>query len=182
MQNDLLAGEGNLESAEPTRALIRIAGQVAADPALLQLVQATPPEDLLEALNQSPSTSFFAAIQDYIDRFGFRCMSEMKLEEIDLFIDPTFLFVCLKNYLRGGQTDLAGYEQHERELRSQAERAAAGHLKGWRKFVYFWFLKHTRKAVRNRENTRFARTRAYGVARSMFQAMGEDLAARRRAR
>jgi pyruvate,water dikinase len=179
VQNDLLAGQGNLESAEPTRALIRLAARVAADPDLRRLVEATPPEDLLEALNQSPFPEFFAEVQAYIDRFGFRCMSEMKLEEIDLFTDPTFLFVCLKNYLRGGRTDLAAYEQRERALRSGAERAVAGHLKGFRKVVYFWFLKHARKAVRNRENTRFARTRAYGVARSMFQAMGDDLAAKR---
>ncbi len=32
--------------------------------------------------------------------------------------------------------------------------------------------------MRNRENTRFARTRAYGIARTMFQAMGEDLSSR----
>jgi len=43
--------------------------------------------------------------------------------------------------------------------------------------VYFWALKHARKSIRNRENTRFARTRAYGIARSMFQAMGDDLTA-----
>ena len=36
-------------------------------------------------------------------------------------------------------------------------------------------LKHARRAVRNRENTRFARTRIYGVARAMFRAMGADL-------
>jgi pyruvate,water dikinase len=178
VQNDLLAGEGNLESAEPTRALIRLAAEVAAVADLRRLVEATPPEDLFEALNQSRFQEFFAAIKAYIDRFGFRCMSEMKLEEIDLFTDTTFLFVCLKNYLRGGRTDLAAYEKHERALRSSAESAVAGHLKGFRKLVYFWFLKHARKAVRNRENTRFARTRAYGVARSMFQAMGEDLAAK----
>jgi pyruvate,water dikinase len=179
VQNDLLAGQGNLESAEPTRALIRLTALVAANPDLRRLVEATPSEDLLEALNQSMFQEFFAEIKVYIDRFGFRCMSEMKLEEIDLFTDPTFLFVCLKNYLRGGRTDLAAYEKHQHALRSGAESTVAGHIKGFRKIVYFWFLKHARKAVRNRENTRFARTRAYGVVRSMFQAMGDDLAAKR---
>jgi pyruvate,water dikinase len=42
--------------------------------------------------------------------------------------------------------------------------------------IFFWVLKHARKAVKNRENTRFARTRIYGIARTIFQAIGEDLA------
>ena len=39
-----------------------------------------------------------------------------------------------------------------------------------------WVLKHARKAVKNRENTRFARTRIYGIARAIFRHVGEDLA------
>ncbi|MFH0952928.1 MAG: PEP-utilizing enzyme [Verrucomicrobiota bacterium] len=178
IQNDLLAGECNLESAEPTKVLIRLAGEVAAEPELKRLVEETPVEDLFEALNQSRFAAFFRKVSDYIDRFGFRCMSEMKLEETDLFTDPKFLFVCLKNYLRAGTTDLAAYEQREKTLRGEAERMVAARLTGLRRAVYFWSLRHARKAIRNRENTRFARTRIYGVARSMFQAMGADLCGR----
>jgi phosphohistidine swiveling domain-containing protein len=176
VQNDLLCGEGNLESAEPTRALITLAAQASADPALRAFLLQTPPAEAYEALNQSPFTTFFAQITDYIDRFGFRCMSEMKLEEIDLFTDPSFLFTCLGNYLRQGITDLSAYEAHKGELRAGAETAVRRHLPWCKRLVYCWALTHARKSVRNRENTRFARTRAYGVARSMFQAMGEALA------
>lgn len=172
IQNDLLAGEGNLESALPTKTLIQFAGEVAANPSLKQLVEETPESQLLEALKQSEHQSFYNKVCDYIDRFGFRCMSEMKLEEKDLFTDPGFLFVCLKNYLRSGTTDLQAYELREKQLRINAELLVEKELTGWRKKVYFWSLKHARKAVKNRENTRFARTRAYGVARSMFQSMG----------
>ncbi len=178
IQNDLLAGEGNLESAEPTRVLITLAAEAHADPPLCALIMETPPEDAYEALNQSPFRDFFAKVNDYINRFGFRCMSEMKLEEIDLFTDPAFLFTCLRNYLRQGITDLTAYDAHRGELRARAETAVCHGLPWWRRLVYLWALKHARKSVKNRENTRFARTRAYGIARSMFQAMGEDLAAR----
>jgi pyruvate,water dikinase len=179
IQNDLLASEGNLESAEPTKTLIRLAGQVAGNADLRALVERTPPADLLEAINQSPFQEFYRAIRDYIDRFGFRCMSEMKLEETDLYADPSFLFTCLKNYLRAGTTDRAAYEQREQNLRHTAEQKVRAHLHGARRWLYGWSLKHSRRAVRNRENTRFARTRIYGVARAMFRAMGADLAARR---
>lgn len=177
VQNDLLAGEGNLESAEPTRVLIELALVVQADPALGELIGSTPAVDLYEALNQSAFTGFFTHIQEYIDRFGFRCMNEMKLEEIDLFTDPTFIFTCLKNYLRQPSSDLLAYDARKVALRQQAEAAVRRHLPWLRRLCYFWVLKHARKGVRNRENTRFARTRAYGIARSMFQAMGEELCA-----
>lgn len=176
--NDLLAGEGNLESAEPTKSLIRMAGWISAKPELRTLIEETPSCDCMEALNQSPHREFFQQVLDYIDRFGFRCMNEMKLEEIDLYTDTSYLFTCLKNYLRAGTTDLGVFEQREQALRQGAEELLTGHLSGLRKIAFMWSLRHARKAVRNRENTRFARTRIYGVARSMFQAIGAEFAAR----
>jgi pyruvate,water dikinase len=177
VQNDLLAGEGNLESAEPTKQLIRMAGMVARDEALERLIETTDAEDLYEALHHaSAHRAFYEQVLAYIDRFGFRCMNEMKLEERDLYTDPAYLFVCLKNYLRSGTTDLAAYEAREKALREGAEAKVRGHLSGWRRRAYFWSLGHARKAVKNRENTRFARTRIYGVARRIFRAMGQDLA------
>lgn len=178
LQNDLLCGDGNLESAEPTRELIRLAGVVETNPGLKQLLLNCSPEDAYEALNQSPFQEFFTRINSYIDRFGFRCMSEMKLEQKDLHQDPSFLFVCLKNYLRSGQIDLQEYELRERKIRESAEKKVAGALSGWKKSVYAWSLRNARKAVRNRENTRFCRTRIYGVVRSMFFGIGRDYALR----
>ncbi|RME71944.1 MAG: phosphoenolpyruvate synthase, partial [Planctomycetota bacterium] len=178
LHNDLLAADGNLESAEPTRELIRMACEVEASPALRELLLSTPAADCYEALRQSEHRDFFARVERYIDRFGFRCMNEMKLEEIDLVEDPSYLFTCLKNYLRSGTTDVEAYELREQALRERAEKQVRSKLRGWRRWVYRWSLKHARKAVRNRENTRFARTRIYGVARRMFNAMGVDLAGR----
>ncbi|MCX7978155.1 MAG: phosphoenolpyruvate synthase, partial [Bdellovibrionaceae bacterium] len=175
IQNDLLAGEGGLESAEPTKQLLRLAALVAQNESLKKLIETTDPADTLEALNQSEHKNFYNEVLSYLDRFGFRCMSEMKLEEIDLMTDPSYLFVNLKNYLRGGKVDPHD-DSLEKSLRAKAESQVSAHLKGWRKWIYFWVLKHARKAVKNRENTRFARTRIYGIARNIFRSIGEDLA------
>ncbi|XGC80227.1 phosphoenolpyruvate synthase [Bdellovibrio bacteriovorus] len=175
IQNDLLAGEGGLESAEPTKALLRLANKASKNEGLRQLLESVDPKDGLEAISQSPYQEFYKSVLDYLDRFGFRCMSEMKLEEIDLLTDPSYLFVCLKNYLKSGQTEIHD-DTHEKSLRNGAEEKVAAHLTGFKKKVYFWVLKHARKAVKNRENTRFARTRIYGIARTIFQTIGEDLA------
>lgn len=177
-QNDLLCGEGNLESAEPTRELIRMAALVAADPQLKKLLEETPSEDCMEALKRSEFKTFYARVVRYIDLYGFRCMNEMKLEEVDLYQDPGFLFVCLKNYQRTGQVDLDTYEKREKEIRRNAEEKIPKNLSGPKKWIYLWSLKNARTAVKNRENTRFCRTRIYGVARAMFNGIGRDFTAR----
>jgi rifampicin phosphotransferase len=173
IQNDLLSGEGGLESAEPTRELLRLARIARENEGLKALLQEVEPQHGLEALSQSVHKDFYNEINTYLDRFGFRCMSEMKLEEIDLVTDSSFLFVALKNYLRAPQQ---ASDKDETSLRVEAEKKVAEKLSGLSKIFYFWVLKHARKAVKNRENTRFARTRIYGIARTIFQSIGEDLA------
>lgn len=175
IQNDLLSGEGGLESAEPMKALQRLSFVVSQNNELKKLVETTAAEDLMEAVTQSNFKEFHKQVLEYIDQFGFRCMSEMKLEEIDLSSDPTYLFVCIKNYLKSGVI-CAPSDEQEQKIRSSAENKVKRHLKGIKKALYFWVLHHARKAVKNRENTRFARTRIYGVARTIFQSVGEELA------
>lgn len=176
--NDLLAGNGNLESAEPTKVLMALAGQVTRTPGLERFLLNTPDEQSLEALRQSPYTEFYAQVKDYMERYGFRCMSEMKLEQRDMHQRPALFFSFLKNMLRNHQVDVIKYETREKELRHQAEKHLQKELNGPKKWLYQWSLYHARQAVRNRENTRFCRTRIYGIVRRMFWAMGEDFASR----
>ncbi len=176
--NDLLAGNGNLESAMPTKRLIELADIVEKDLQLKNLIMQTDNHDLLEALNQSIHKDFYLLVQDYLDKYGFRCMSEMKLEQKDMHQDPSLFFVFLKNIVKSGQTNLHEYEKREKEIRTKAEDLLEKNISGIQKIIYKWSLYHARKAVMNRENTRFCRTRIYGVVRSMFYAMGEDFVKR----
>lgn len=172
--NDLLAGNGNLESAEPTKRLIVMSGYVSRKPELKELILNTSNDMCLEAINQSPFQEFYHMVLEYIDRYGFRCMSEMKLEQKDLHQEPGLFFIFLKNLINCGQTDLHEYEKREKEIRENAEALLEKNIFGVKKIIYKWSLKHARKAVMNRENTRFCRTRIYGVVRAMFYAIGED--------
>lgn len=177
-QNDLLAGNGNLESAEPTKILITMAKEADENPELRKLILDTKAEYCLEALKQSSHESFKQRVDTYIDRFGFRCMSEMKLEQKDLHQDPSLLFVFLKNLINSGQTDLEKFELREKEVLDNAEAQLKEHMTGPKSIIYKWSLKHARRAVMNRENTRFCRTRVYGIVRSMFFGIGKDFASR----
>jgi phosphohistidine swiveling domain-containing protein len=173
-QNDLLAAEGGLESAEPTKELIKLAYIARSHRELEELLKKVPAADLLEALAQQDGQvqkQFYQQVLSYLDRFGFRCMSEMKLEEIDLHTDPSYLFVCLKNYLSLPQLP-EDHSARDLERRKKAERRIS-ELSLPKSLLYRWSLKHARRAVKNRENTRFARTRIYGIARTLFRQIGK---------
>lgn len=178
IRNDLLCGVGSLESAEPTRELMSMAKAAHESPDLERLILETPAHSCLEALNQSPFRQFFERVQRYIDRYGYRCMSEMKLEQKDLHQDPTFLFVVLKNYLRSGQFGSEERDARDQALRTAAEANVKQKLTGLRRWTFFWSLRNARRAVANRENTRFCRTRVYGVIRAMLFGIGNHYAAR----
>jgi pyruvate,water dikinase len=176
LYNDLLSGEGGLESAEPTHKIVLLTSLVKKNPALEELFLSADAESLFETIKRKPEfAEFNKGVEDYIERFGFRCMSEQKLEEIDLKTDPSYLFSMIKNYLRAGNYDLDEFLKDEKKLRLAAEAKVNGHLRGIKKKVYYWSLRNARLAVKNRENTRFARTRYFGLVRYMFQAIGEDL-------
>lgn len=178
IHNDLLCGQGNIESTAPTQQLIKMANVARLDKQLKHLLLTTPAEKCMEAIRQSDFVAFRDLIDQYVDQYGFRCMNEMKLEQKDLYQNPTFLFVCLKNYLREDQLNFEKYIDKEEKIREEAEKKVAEHLSGLKRLIYFWSLKHARRAVRNRENTRFCRTKIYGVVRSMFYNIGKDYAKR----
>jgi phosphohistidine swiveling domain-containing protein len=172
--NDLLTGNRNIESAEPTRRLIIMSSYVSKKPLLKELILITPNDLCLEAVNQSQFQEFYHMILEYIDNYGFRCINEMKLEQKDLHQEPELFFVFLKNLINCGQTDLHEYEKREKKIRNNAENLLNQNIYGYKKLIYKWSLKNTRQAVMNRENTRFCRTRIYGVLRAMIYAIAED--------
>jgi pyruvate,water dikinase len=176
VHNDLLCGQGNIESTEPTKALLNITNVARENKELVRLLLTTPAQKCMKEIQKPSYSTFNVLIDQYIDRYGFRCMNEMKLEQKDLYQDPSFIFVCIKNYLREDTRDFNTYEKHENAIRKNAEKKVPESLNFIKRTIYFWSLHHARQAVRNRENTRFCRTKIYGVVRSMFYSIGKQYA------
>lgn len=180
LQNDLLCGEGEIESTEPTKAIMRMAIAAKADPALKAFFQETPDTEIWSQLR---STERFpdmrAQVQDFLDKYGYRCMNELKLEEKNLKEDPSFVFAMVKNYLKMEKLDIAAMEANERKIREQAEQLVKEKLGGnpMRLAVFRWVVFNARRHVKNRENMRFARTKIFGILRDMFQSIGATFAA-----
>jgi pyruvate,water dikinase len=107
-------------------------------------------------------------------------MGELKLESVTLRHDPSFLFAVLRNYLARDDMSMETLAGRELEFRKQAEEEAFTAVKdrlGRRKLRKFKReLARLRQAVKNRENMRLARTRAFGLSRDIFLEVGRQLA------
>lgn len=175
LQNDLLCGEGEIESTEPTKAIMRMAIAARADERLRAFFEQHHEREIWSLLQSDESLDGMRAqVQDFLDKYGYRCMNELKLEEKNLKEDPSFVFAMVKNYLKMGSLDIAAMESNEKRIRGQAEEMVKAKLRGnpWRAMVFGWVVKNTRKHVKNRENMRFARTKIFGILRDMFQSIG----------
>ena len=179
LQNDLLCGEGGIESTEPTHAIMRMALLIRSDEELKTWFLKQDRDTLyqtLQAESKPTHKELFHAVEDYLDKYGYRCMEELKLESLSLNDDPGFLFSLIGNYLSMENMDLDGMQARERQIRVDAEQKVRKSLKGWhawyRKPLFSWVLKNARRFVKNRENMRFNRTKIFGLVRDMLNSVG----------
>ena len=174
LQNDLLCGQGDLESTEPTKMLMRIAKVVDhGDPQFREWFLNTPSQTVWKMIANHPKSSeVYTMLKEFLDRYGFRCINELKLEENDLHDDPTFVINAIASYVKMKAYSVEEMAERERAIRTQAETTVLAKLNGPRKILYLWVLKHARKAIRHRENMRFARTKIFGIVRHLFRAIG----------
>jgi rifampicin phosphotransferase len=175
--NDLLTHEGGIVSTEPARLVGELAALARRTPAVLAHLEAEPDPGRLAArlAADRACAGFQAEVGRYLERFGDRCMNELKLETITLSQDPGFLYQTIRSYVAGGvrPADPAG----EAAPRREAEARVRAGLRGWRLALFRRVLGQTRARVRDRENLRFERTRVFGTVRRIFLGLGHQLAA-----
>ncbi|HKB38428.1 MAG TPA: PEP-utilizing enzyme, partial [Gemmataceae bacterium] len=118
---------------------------------------------------------FASLYRAYLDRFGDRCLEELKLESPTLFDDPLTLFRSVGQMARRlteGHAPPA--VNHEVEVRRKAEERvhSALRLRPFRRLIFGWVLRNARARVRDRENLRFERTRLFGRVRMILLELG----------
>ncbi len=177
LQNDLLCGEGDLRSTEPTKMLMSISDwvdNIKSNHELKSWLLETSPDEVWKELKKEPEKfkEFKEKIDHYLDQYGFRCVAELKLESKDLHDDPSFVINAIISYIKSKSYSIKEMEKREREIRANGEKEIEKHIGGWRRMMYYWILKQTRRAVKNRENLRFDRTKIFGIARHIFRAIG----------
>lgn len=127
------------------------------------------------ALQGTHAAEFRAKYQEYLERFGDRCLEELKLESRTLHEEPLTLLRSIGQFARRfGAAGLAQESGLEAKLRAEAETRAAQALRGSpvKRMLFNWVLRHARARVKERENLRFERTRLFGRVRRIFLELG----------
>lgn len=172
LHNDLLSGQGDLPSTEPTRLLMRIAKQVdESDPSIRDwFISAGSPEIRQELAHRTPA--IHAELRRFIDRYGFRCVNELKLESIDLHEDPSFAIEAVARFVRMGNTSVDAIIEREHQTYRSAVAVVHAQVSGLKRRMFMAVLRQARTAVKDREDLRLLRTNIFGIMRRMFKAMG----------
>ncbi len=149
LQNDLLTGETGIISTEPIKRIKLISNKIC------------------NGKNAEKD------IEEFIQKFGNRCIGELKLETITYKQDPSLLKFIINSYVKQGIIDLEKEQIREQEIRQNAEKIVKEQIKN----PFFNFiLKNARLRVKNRENLRFERTRLFGLVREIFLELGKNFA------
>jgi phosphohistidine swiveling domain-containing protein len=173
--NQLVAGGSGFVSAQPVRLLATLAGRARGDARLHALLTGGATASAVwETLHADPAFAGVAAgLREFQERFGDRCPDELKLEAMSYAESPEALVQALRACAAAGEAPAGGGEA----LRAAAEAFVRERLPPDRSALFFAVVDQARQVVRDRENTRFERTRAFGVIRRLFTAMGARLAA-----
>ena len=172
LQNDLLCAEGGMISAEPARRVRELAQLAARDPAAVAVLCEGSLREIERWLASAPE--FQTGYAAYLEKFGDRCMEELKLESLTLHDEPLMLLRSVGQFARRLGSGGLAERGLEVRLRAEAEQKVARTLSGHpvRRLVAEWVLKHARARVRDRENLRFERTRLFGRVRRIFVELG----------
>jgi pyruvate,water dikinase len=156
------------------RFLMRMAKEARSNEALDKICRNDDPLTCIAKIKEN-FPDYGAKIDDYVERYGDRTMGELKLETISLREDPSFVIEVIRNFLDRPDLDPDQMAANEKELRNKAEAEVYGKLGPigrWRMKKMVW---EARNAVKNRENMRLSRTRAFGLARDVYRNVGRCL-------
>ncbi len=159
-------------SLEPARALVEVSAFVHQHRDLQAFIESVEPAIAYPRLvqlaedNAAPAwQELLRRIDDYIDRFGYRCLDELKLEAPDLRQDPAGIFHMLR---------MATSEGAQRTNDSAREYLDM-HLHGVRRGVFDAIRGRIARAATHREHLRFCRTQGFGILKSLVAVMARDL-------
>jgi len=173
LQNDLLSGEGGMISAEPARRVRELAEIAAGNTDLTELLANGDAASIDRAV--AAHAQLGPLYSDYLEKFGDRCLDELKLESATLHDDPRPLQRSIGEFARRISSGGAGQPLDEAAIRRAAEERVDAALAGspLKRMLFAWVLGQARARVRDRENLRFERTRLFGRVRRVFVELGK---------
>ncbi len=160
---------GAVISAEPHRRIVAMARPLAADPAMVRLLEQGSLAQIRAALAERPGLR--DGISAYLEAFGDRCLGELKLETRTLRDDPLPLMRSLAAAARPLPPPAAGTGPRP----APPPAPLPGHP--LQRLLLGWLRRRLRRLLCERENLRFERTRVFGQARRILLELGQRLSA-----
>ena len=168
LQNSLILTQGGIISAEPAKLMKKMAKKIKGYHSLSK--------DFTQWCDEVDKRDVKQDIDAYIDRFGDRCLDELKLESVTLFDNPTLLYQTIFELSQNDALmNLEDDSKSDEDARAK-EKEVVSKLPFLKRHVFTWIVKMARKTVRERENLRFERTRLFGRVRRIFLEIGKKLA------
>ena len=171
LANKLVRNTGGMTSLEPVSRIRAMAELIRHEPELRSLLdESSPSTDRIgERLEQFPA--FASALDAYLEKFGDRCLGELKLESVSLTEDPGVLLRSISAIARRPPDPAptpSGKEEEE-------SRMALASMNALQRFVFQRVLRRARRHVRDRENLRLERTRVFGLVRRIMLELGDRM-------
>lgn len=170
LQNTLLLDSGEIISAEPPRLIKAIAEQVHPHQNLTELLadHETDADSKLTELRKYPEIHLL--YEAYLNKFGDRCLEELKLESPTVGDNPQSLLTGI-----GVMAIRQGKKTTSQHPKKPVVEDPLLKLTGVKKHIFSWVLKNAKNRVKDRENLRFERTRLFGRVRQIIVELGKQL-------
>lgn len=167
-----LAGDQEIESTQPTLAIIKLAELASSIAPLKDLVLRLPGDIASQVKQEFPD--FNDKVELFIERYGDRTVGELKLETITMRVAPLIFYKYLRNFLLSETVPSISLSK----TTEAAKKELKEHLNNSSYFIKLRLpkkLDHLKKAIQYRESLRLQRTRLFGMYRHAYRAYGAFL-------
>jgi phosphohistidine swiveling domain-containing protein len=176
LANDLVSSKGGVESEENILSILKLKECVLKEPELLKLFKEADQYILSSLSEKSEWKDFYELMNEHLNRFGDRNLAELKLETNSMRNNPQLLISLIKQQLSSDVT-LNSYlikknSNIELALQKKTQLFPKWNPQNW---LLNSAIALARYGLKNRENMRFCRTRAYGAVKDIFLAIGQSM-------
>ena len=177
LHNDLLCGSHDIISTEPVKRILELSSLVLKNRQAKDFFIKHSSQVIWDAVKGNEFPEISEKIHQYLNRFGDRCVGELKLETFSYNQHPDAFISIIKSYVEQGIVKSQTTAGVEKEIREAANDKVKKALKNrvWKRWVFHYVLRVTKAMVSGRENLRYERTRAFGMVRMMFSSLGRNL-------
>ena len=167
--HELLPMNDTVESERAVQSLRSLAASIRERSDLVEACRDPVHGDLLGLLEKDPARG--PRFDEHIGRFGDRWQEELKLETVTPRQEPEVLLGLLSNYVLAPAPDPS-------PVQATPLGDAVAALPLPKRWVIERLARLSRSLIANRENTRFERTRVFGLVRRVFRVVGQKLTER----